>query len=424
MSHVAWLDCSVGVAGDMLLAALIDAGADEAAIRVGLQGLGLDGWELKVREVHRGAFRALHASFGVEEADPHHTAAHPHPHDDAHPHPHDDAHPHRPWSEVQALLTTTALPERARARALAAYERLAQAEAALHGMPVETVMLHEVGSLDAILDVVGVCLALEDLGIDRLVATPLPMGTGHTHAAHGRLPLPAPATLSVLRGWPIVPAVVPGEWVTPTGAALVAALAEPGPPPAMVLGATGHGAGTRDPSAFPNLVRVVLGHEGRPDAPETVEELACNLDDLPGEQVPAIVARLLEAGALDAWVSPVHMKKGRPGLVLSALARPDDADALTEILLRHSTSLGVRRHRATRTVLDRWHETVDTAYGPVRVKVGGRGTVPWHAAPEYEDVAARAAVAGVPLHEVHAAALTAWRLSQRAPEPAATPPSR
>lgn len=384
---IAWIDCSVGAAGDMLLAALIDAGADADRVRAGLAGLGIPGWKLELAEVRRGAFRGLHARFVTGEA---------------------DGHVHRPWREVRAILERAALPERARARALAAYGRLALAEAALHGVAVDDVELHEVGALDAILDVVGVCLALEDLGVDEIVADAPPLGAGQTQGAHGRIPLPAPATLSVLKKWPVT-AGPPGEWITPTAAALIATLGRPGGPPAMVLGRTGHGAGTRNPPHVANLVRVVLGEVGTADAPEHVVELACNVDDQPGQHLPPLIDRLMADGALDAWATPVHMKKGRPGLVVSVLCRPGDADRLSDVLLRHSSTLGVRRHTAVRTVLDRWFDTVDTPYGPVRIKVGGRDGRAWHAAPEHEDVAARAAAAEVPLHEVHAAAMAAWR---------------
>lgn len=379
---IAWVDASVGAAGDMLLAALLDAGAERDRVEEGLRALDVGPWELRTQEVTRGAFRALHLRFEVPPED----------------------HPHRPWSEVRRILASAALPERARERALATYRRLAEAEARLHGVPVEDVELHEVGAVDAILDVTGVCLALEE--VEVLVATPLPMGTGQAAGAHGRIPLPAPATLALCRGWPLVPAPA-GEWVTPTAAALITTLATPAAFPAMVPERIGHGAGTRDPEGVANLVRVVLGRgEGGADQ---VVELACNLDDLPGELVPPLVERLLDEGALDAWAVPIHMKKGRPGLLLQALARPGDADRLSDLLLRHSSTLGVRRRPWDRKVLDRWVQTVPTAYGPIRIKVGGRAGEAWHAAPEFEDVAERARAAGVPLQEVYAAALAAWR---------------
>jgi uncharacterized protein (TIGR00299 family) protein len=419
---VVWLDCSVAAAGDMLLAALLDAGASEEHVRKGLSELGLDGWTLEIEEVTRGAFRAKRAAVkvgGQEEAGgPPDLSqvtfvAHSHDHGHGHSHSHDhsageDAGSTGSWRHIREVIAGAAIPARAKERALRAYERLASAEAKLHGVPVDDVVLHEVGSTDAVIDVVGVCLALEDLGAERVIATPLPMGTGRVNAAHGALPLPAPATLQVLLGWPCVPASWPGEWVTPTGAALVAGIATPGPMPAMTPLAVGYGAGKRNPPQVANLVRAVVG-EVHDAAADEVVELACNLDDTTGELIAPLLQRLLDAGALDAWATPVLMKKGRPGLVLSALARPEDADRIGEIVLRHSSTLGVRRHRAGRQVLDRWSDVVETPYGSVRVKVGGRDGHAWHASPEFEDVAARAQEAGVPLQEVWRAALAAWK---------------
>lgn len=415
MSRVLWIDASVGVAGDMLLGALLDAGAPLDRVAEGLATLGFDGWTLRVDEVRRGAFRAAHAVVEVagheEEGGPEDGQDHGHDHAHGHDHGHDHGHGHGhgAWRDIRARIAAAPLPERVRRRALAAYGRLAEAEAKLHGMAVDDVVLHEVGAVDAVVDVVGTCLALEALDIDAIVATPLPMGTGRVRAAHGALPLPAPATLEVLRGWPVVPSAWPGEWVTPTGAALIAALATPGPMPAMVVRAVGYGAGRRDPPQVANLVRVVVGDAAEGVAGDTVVELACNLDDVTGQIAAPLIDTLLADGALDAWIVPAHMKKGRPGLILHALARPADADRLAERILRDSPTLGVRRDLRTRAILDRWWVDVATPYGAVRVKVGGRDGVAWHAAPEYDDVAARAVAAGVPIREVWEAAIAAWR---------------
>ncbi len=417
---VVWIDGQVAMAGDMLLGALIDAGADFDRVRTGLLALAIDGWTLTREEVRRGAFRAVRVVVHVrgEVADlrftpigPGHDHAHDHAHEHGHAHDHGAGNVHRAWKDVRALIVNAPLADRVKTRVLAAYGRLAEAEAKLHGMPVDDVELHEVGAVDAIIDIVGVCLALEDLGADTIVATPLPMALGSVNAAHGRIPLPAPATLEALRGWPVFPGNVPGEWVTPTGAALIAALATPGGPPAMTIRAVGHGAGTRDPSAFANLVRVVVGDVAVSEAGDVVE-LACNLDDMPGQHVAAAMEHLLADGALDVWAVPATMKKGRPAVVLQALAKPSDAERLSDVMLRHTTTLGVRRWTHTRSVLDRWHETVETVYGPIRVKVGGRAGVAWHVHPEWDDVAAAAARADVPVAAVHAAALAAWTPSQ------------
>ncbi|MBW1880033.1 MAG: nickel pincer cofactor biosynthesis protein LarC [Deltaproteobacteria bacterium] len=390
MSRVAWWDCSVGAAGDMLLAALLDAGASRTAVERGLRGLDLGDWTLELEEVTRSSLRGLLVRFAVVSPD--------------HPHV------HRSWQTVRSVLEGASLPDRARVRALNTYRRLAEAEAQLHCVPVDEVELHEVGATDAILDITGVCLALEDLGIDEVSATALPAGGGHVQSAHGRLPLPAPATLKLLLDWPMTPGPGPGEWVTPTGAALVSSLAKSASFPEMIPERIGHGAGTRDPEHVPNLVRVVVGRSADQPALEEVMELACNVDDLSGELVPPLLARLLDEGALDAWATPVHMKKGRPGLLLQALVRPADADRMCEVLLRHSSTLGVRRHVAQRRILERWVDRVHTPYGPVRIKVGGREGVAWHAAPEFDDVAERARTADVSLQDVYTAALAAWHI--------------
>ena len=419
--RIAWIDAQVGVAGDMLLAALVDAGASADIVRSGLGTLGLADWTLGFKEVKRGAFRALRADVRVGglggDAVPQFTPVAP-PRGPVRP----DIHPHvhRPWRVLRATLEAAPLPPRALARALAAYGRLAEAEARLHGMAVDDVELHEVGGTDAILDIVGCCLALEVLGIERIIASPLPLGLGSVRAAHGEIPMPAPATLEVLRGWPVIPSERPGEWVTPTGAALISALATPGPPPSMVISAVGHGAGHRDPPGVANIVRVVLGesaiHAPMPSIPvatDQVVELACNLDDLPGQLVPPAIDALLAAGALDAWVETVLMKKGRPGWIMHALCSPPDADRLADALMRHTSTLGVRRTTWERRLLERWVESVATPWGPVHVKVGGRAGTSWHAWPEYEECAALALTHELPVAEVQQAALAAWRARPR-----------
>lgn len=384
-----WIDASAGVAGDMLLAALLDLGADAATIRAGLvQVLAAEDWALRSKPVHRGAFRALLVDVV-----------------DHHEHHHE--HAHRPWRWIRERLVAAAIPARARARALAAYGRLAAAEAKLHGQEVDDVVLHEVGALDSIVDVVGVCLALEDLDVERIVATPLPMGTGRIASAHGALPLPAPATLDVLSGWPIVPSEHPGEWVTPTGAALVAALAEPGPPPPMRPLRTGWGAGHRDPAHTANVVRAVLGEPLQVLEHGVVCELAANVDDMPGEHVPVLLERLLEAGALDAWAAPSVGKKGRPGLVIGALCAPTSRAQVGAALLRHSSSLGLRWSLREREVLERTLRSVPTRFGAVLVKEGWRGSACWQRAVEHDDALRVALAHGVSLAEVSRAALAA-----------------
>lgn len=440
MRHL-WLDPVGGLAGDMLLGALLDLGAELEAVRAGLEGLPLGGYRLEAEPVMRGPFAATHvrvlplegptgptsgdagaAGPGDDHAHSHehdHAHAHAHAHEHAHKHAHaHDAHPSEPafpgqpertWAAIRALLQEARLPERVRERALAVFGALAAAEAHVHGSSVEEVHFHEVGGVDALVDIVGCCLALELLGVERLSCGPLPVASGTIPSAHGPLPLPAPATLRLLEDFRLRPGRPGREQVTPTGAALVAALAEPGEPPAMVLRGSGTGAGTRDPADHPNVLRVLLGEvEEQPDSPVDIEVLTAQMDDLPGEALPPLVEALLAAGALDVTTSSVAMKKGRLGLRVEALSTPEAAPAVIRALLTHGSTFGVRRQAARRTVLQRHHEEVQTPFGPVRIKVGRLEGEVLQAAPEHEDVAARARAAGVPVPRVHSEALAAW----------------
>lgn len=398
MSRLLWWDASAGAAGDMLLASLLDAGADADWVRARLADiLGETGWKLDVTVGSRSGMRALRLEVLDQPRFVQISAEAPRRR---------SPHPHRPWREVRALLA--GLPGRAGQRAQQVYGKLAAAEARIHGVPVEEVELHEVGALDSIADIAGTCLALESLGIDEIWATPLPMGVGHVMGAHGRIPLPAPATLAVLEGWPVVPALAPGEWVTPTGAALIAGLARPGPLPAMRLGKIGVGAGRKDPEAFANVVRAVLGRVEPAANRDSVVQIACQVDDSTGELIAPALALCLEAGALDALAIPVWMKKGRPGVQIQVLARPADADRLGALLLRHTSTLGVRHTPASRQLLERWERTVETPWGPVRIKIGGLQGEVWHGSPEFEDIDQVARAHAVPHAEVYQAALRAW----------------
>ncbi|HET7559052.1 MAG TPA: nickel pincer cofactor biosynthesis protein LarC, partial [Limnochordia bacterium] len=270
------------------------------------------------------------------------------------------------------------------------------------------VHFHEVGSTDAIIDVVGCCLALESLGVEALEASPLHLGRGYVRAAHGRMPVPAPATLRLVAGLSAYQTDIEGELTTPTGAALVRGLCRRvGPMPLLAIERVGHGAGARD-GVLPNVVRAVLGETVETGAAaatglvadDAVVELACNLDDATPQLLGALLENLLAHGALDAWIAPVLMKKGRPGHVLHALAPPEQAAALTERLLRESTSLGVRSLRAERRVLEREWRTVPTAGGEVRIKIGRRGSDIYNLAPEYEDCVDAARASGLPLKRI------------------------
>jgi uncharacterized protein (TIGR00299 family) protein len=385
MTRLLYIDAIAGVAGDMLLGALIDAGASEAYVREGLRPLGVD---IVVARTERHGIGA--ARLEVAAA---------------------DEHVHRDWAAVRELVDAAELPTRAHARAHDAFRRLAEAEGAIHGVPPDEVHFHEVGAIDALADVCGVALALEDLGIEEVVCSPLPAPRGFVNAAHGRLPLPAPATLELLRGAPIHGVDLDVELVTPTGAALVAALSDSyGPLPAMTLQATGYGAGSRDLEDRPNVVRVMAGVTAEAAAKRPAVLLACNLDDLTPELVPDAAQACTEAGALDVWVAPVQMKKGRPGMVLSAVARPDREAAVAEAMLRSTSTLGVRTTALQRYELDRETRTVSVEGRTVQVKLGRLHGEIVNVAPEHDDVAAVAAALGRPVKAVWGAA---WAAAQR-----------
>jgi uncharacterized protein (TIGR00299 family) protein len=455
VSRVLYLDLVGGASGDMLLAALVDLGAPLEPIREALSGLGLDRVRLETRLVHPAGLRARRVEVWVGErlgdAEPgehghadghhHHDHAHDHHHHDHdhhghahdhdhHGHAHDHAHDHapraavthRPYRVVRALLESAALPDAARALALDAFHRLALAEGEAHGVDPEDVHFHEVGSDDAIADVVGVVLAREALGLDRIVVSPVPLGRGLTRGAHGPIPLPGPATLALLAGAPLVETALLGETVTPTGAALLAALADDwGPIPSMRLLRTGVGAGRKTWPDRPNVVRALLGERADRAALPVEDELVveANLDDMTPEHVPALLDALLAAGAADVWTTPIQMKKGRSGLVISALARASVLDAISAALLTHSTTLGLRITPVRRLRAERRVASVETIYGAVRVKIGPRPQGPALVKPEHEDCAALAARAGVPVRVVAEAALrAAWaaQLDQARPE--------
>jgi uncharacterized protein (TIGR00299 family) protein len=387
MATILYLDLQAGIAGDMFVAAMLQLGAPLEPIARALDGLGFGPLPVRSEPCMRGPFAALR--FVVAPAGP-------------------DAH-HRSHAEIARVLEAAPLPERARRRALAVFARLARAEGAVHGIPPEEVHFHEVGAVDSIADVVGACMALELLDVDRIVAGTPPLGHGSLRTAHGEMPLPAPATLALLEGWPVRPAPGPGEWVTPTGAALLAELASPGPLPAMVLRGVGHGAGSRDGGPVPNVLRALLGEPTQPAlAQDRVAVLETTVDDMPGEWLPPLRDALFAAGALDLHTTPGQGKKGRPALSLRVVAPAALAQVVGRALLAHSSTIGVRWRLEERWVLPRRIETVETPYGAVRIKVVEPPGQPARPTPEHDDCEALALGAGVSVAEVHRAALVAW----------------
>ncbi|GAB4281701.1 MAG: nickel pincer cofactor biosynthesis protein LarC [Coriobacteriia bacterium] len=363
---IAYVDCSSGVSGDKLLAALIEAGADVSALEAALASLGFGPIDVAVERVARAGVTGGHVTISSAEDQP-----------------------RRSWTEIRAAIEAAPLSDAVRSSALAVFTALAEAEAAVHGTAVDDVHFHEVGAIDSIADVVGVCWALHALDVTRLVASPIATGAGTVRTAHGVLPVPAPATALLLRGAPVQSGPAEGELTTPTGAALVTTLADAyGDLPPMTVVAVGHGAGTRQLSV-PNVARVFLGTQPGPSRSglERVTLLETTIDHLSGEQLANAADRLRAAGALDVWFAPVTMKKGRPGVVLSALARSAEAAALATRVIAETGSLGVRVLPAERVVAEREVIELATSLGTVRFKVAeidGPGPA---VRPESDDVA-------------------------------------
>lgn len=390
-----WVDATAGVAGDMLLAALIDAGADLAVIRAAVAAVVPDEVVLVDGTEMRAGMRARRLTVRLAES----------------------ARPtERTWRSVRQLLQDAELSERVRRDALAVFAALASAEARVHGTALEDVHFHEVGAWDSITDVVGVCAALADLSVGDIRCSPVALGHGEVRSAHGRLPVPVPAVLELVRraGLPVGPApTVAGEAATPTGVAVLAALAtDHGPMPPGVIVSVGVGAGARDVLDRPNVTRVVLTQAAPdhiPDSTERLRVLECTVDDLDPRVWPVVLSDLIDLGVNDAWLAPVLMKKGRPGHVLTILVVPDLADRIQEWLFRHTSTLGVRSHDVRRSALAREHLTVEVPGGTVRIKLGRlRGHVV-SATPEFEDCLALAGRRHAPVADVLADATAAAR---------------
>jgi pyridinium-3,5-bisthiocarboxylic acid mononucleotide nickel chelatase len=398
MSRIAYLDCASGISGDMTLGALVDAGASLATIQECVDSLGLPGCRLVTREVKKCGFRATQVS--IE---------------------HEPEHKHRHLHHIRAIIDGSRLNARQRELATWIFEKLAEAEAKVHGTTIEKVHFHEVGAVDSIADIVGSAVGIDLLGIDRIICSPVPTGHGYVEIAHGRCSIPAPATGELLRGVPLAALDVEGELTTPTGAAIVAALAADfGPLPAMTVERIGYGAGQMD-FAHPNLLRILIGEsatviqtsaaENARPRTETIVVLETNLDDADGMTIGHAVEELWKAGALDVSLTSIMMKKGRPGVLVSVQAEPDCVGRIESTLFQCTPTLGVRRQVVQRTILMRQSHTVETSHGPVIGKIallpdGGRRFTP-----EYESCRELAAKTGVALMDVVSAAQRAFTAS-------------
>lgn len=373
---VLYFDCFAGIAGDMTVAALLELGLPLETLREGLSLLPLSGYTLSSAKVERHCVAGTSFQVTLTEPDQ----------------------PHRHYSGIAAMIENSALKPRVKELAQRIFLRLAEAEACVHGVSLERVHFHEVGAVDSIIDIVGTAIGLDYLGIDRVYASGLPYGRGFVQTAHGRLPVPAPATAKLMEGIPLGPDIGEGERVTPTGAAIVAALAAGfGPPPAMTPSATGYGAGEKDFPELPNLLRAVLGEMAELARHDEVLVIETHIDDMAPEIFGFLMERLLAAGALDVAFSPLQMKKNRPATRLTVIARPADLDLLSEIVLSESTAIGLRYYRANRILLDRKGELRQSSLGPVLVKVLENGRV----APEFESCREISLAQKLPLVEVY-----------------------
>jgi uncharacterized protein (TIGR00299 family) protein len=437
-----YLDIFSGIAGDMFIAALLDLGVDAKKLERELKKLKLDGYHLHIARGEKSAIAGVkfdvhlahehdHAHDGHEhshEHGHHHSHHHhDHPHDHSHEHHHGHAHQEhhheeqRNFAEIKKLISSSKLSPWVKQKSIAVFARIAEAEGKIHGRPPEEVHFHEVGAVDSIVDIVGAAIALELLGKPRVLASPVVEGTGWIKCAHGRFPVPAPATLAILgaRKIPVSQCDEPHELVTPTGAALLAEFVESfGAMENLVAEKIGFGLGTRDNQTRPNVLRAVLGTQSKVQGSKSkvvaagldwetdhVAVLETNLDDCAGEILGAFVETALNAGALDVFYTPIQMKKNRPGVLLSVLCAESDADKFSEMILRETTAFGVRKTIAERRKLRREFAEVATSFGKVTVKIGRLGGKVVQAAPEFESAKKLAAKAGVPVKQIFEAAV-------------------
>jgi pyridinium-3,5-bisthiocarboxylic acid mononucleotide nickel chelatase len=390
--RVGYFDCFSGVAGDMTLAALVDAGVDRRAIQEAVGSLGLP-CELAFETVRRGGFRATYAKVITPEE-----------------------HAHRHWHHIESIIDKSILTAHQKDLAKRIFMKLGEAEARVHGVDLAKIHFHEVGAVDSIVDIVGSAVGLDLLGVDRFEASPVPTGRGWVKAAHGRMPLPAPATAEILRGIPLAESMIDGEMTTPTGAAILATVVERFTSlPALTIESIGLGAGTREVPGQANILRLFVGTLTLPSASDRVWILETNLDDLPGEFVGYTMTKLMEAGALDAFVTPIQMKKNRPGVMVTVLCDESQIPPLEDLLFRETATLGIRRYPVSRHKLKRQAVEVETPFGPVRGKLGWLGDRPPTFSPEFDDCARIAAAQSVPLREVYDAAHSAYTTKSTAP---------
>ena len=389
MTRAAYFDCFSGASGDMILASLVDAGADLEKIRDSLNSLPLGAFEIAASQTKRGLLRACQVQVSFSSTHQ----------------------PHRNLASILELIEQGQLEDSVKSTASNVFRRLAQAEATVHGSDPQEVHFHEVGAVDSIVDIVGSCIALDLLGVQKVYCSQIATGSGTVHCAHGELPIPAPATAQLLLGVPTKLGYPGYELTTPTGAAILTTLAEQfGPSPDICAQMLGYGAGQADPPDHPNVLRLTIGQlHGVAATSDQVWLVQTNLDDVRAELIGPLYDLLLESGALDVYVTPVQMKKNRPGLVLCVLAPPDKLTEIEDLIFEHTPTFGLRRHLCQRSVLARKTVRVRTRYGILGVKVGYRGQKELTLAPEFEDCQAAATAHSVSAREVYNEALGCYR---------------
>ena len=394
--RIAYFDCPSGAAGDMIMGALVDAGVPFEALRDELAKLRLPGWSLERREVMKGVFRATKIDVHVHDHD-HAGGAAGH----SHAHGHDrHEHPDRNLRAILDLIAASDLPATVKANASRIFTRLGEAEARVHGTTVDHVHFHDVGAVDAIVDVTGACVGLHLLGVDQVHCSALPLGGGFVTGAHGRIPIPGPGTAELLKGFPVVDTGVRRELVTPTGAAILTTLARAaGAMPAMTVEAVGYGAGNMELDA-PNVIRLFLGRAASSGGRETIMQVETTVDDMSPQLWEVVIERLFETGALDVYLTPVTMKKSRPGTVLTALCAPDRVTELSRVLFEESPTIGVRWTAYQRERLDREMVTLPTTYGAIPFKVSRLDGRVVTVTPEFDEVRRIARAKGLPVREV------------------------
>jgi len=396
MRRILYLEPVGGIAGDMFLAVALDLGVSLEALEAQLRTLAVSGWHLKRSTAERHSISGTHLDVFTDES---------------------TEHAHRSYRDIEQLITASGLSANAKARALEVFRLIGLAEAHIHNVTLDTIHFHEVGAVDSIVDICGAAVALELLGNPEVFCSPPPLGSGTTRIAHGVVPVPVPATLELLRDVPVKFEGV-GELTTPTGAALIKAFATVAAPPSMKVQRIGYGVGTKDWPDRANVLRASIGEAvavGATSAVQHLTVLECNLDDCSPQVIGALMEQVLTQGALDVWVLPAVMKKNRLGHLLGVLCEAAEREPLTWLLLRESTSLGVRASQVERTAVERRIDPVQTPWGPIRVKVGLHEGQVVNVAPEFDDCLEAARRAGVPLKEVQAAATVAWRTAASKP---------